>query len=162
MRAVPPPEISLAVRQLFDRIPPAALAALMKWLEAPSESLAADPLQTIAKPYGRNHILEIVGDFGISCACFDVGAETSLHRHTRRTEFYCVRTGCLELVSIDSTTTLRRHHFASSRPGDVHRLRNAGPTVLEVLEVFSPALLDDKIRIEDRYERRLGAVTRDE
>lgn len=155
-------DIIAGVRRVFPAVPAPALHAFQKWLLAPSEAVRARPAQSFAKPYGTNHILEIVGNFGVSCACFDPGQETSYHRHFRRTEFYCVRTGVLELLWEDRELTLGPFQYAHSRPGESHRLRNVGTSVLEVLELFRPPLLDDKVRIGDRYGRRLGGVSRDE
>lgn len=155
-------EVIAGVRRLYTGVTDAAVWALEKWLLASSDAVTARPVHSFAKPYGTNHILEIADHFGVSCAFFGPGQETSYHRHSHRTEFYCVRTGLLELAWADRQVILGAYQFAHSNPGESHRLRNAGPDVLEVLELFWPPLLDDKVRIGDRYGRRLGGVGRDQ
>ena len=155
-------DVVAGVQRVFTDIPDPAMRAFERWLLASSDAVTVRPVQSFVKPYGANHILEIVGQFGVSCAFFRPGEETSYHCHSRRTEFYCVRTGALELAWADRQLTLVPYQYAHSKPGESHRLRNVGANVLEVLELFSPPLLDDKVRIGDRYGRRLGGVSRDQ
>jgi mannose-6-phosphate isomerase-like protein (cupin superfamily) len=120
------------------------------------------PVLTFVKPYGMNRILHLDDRFGVSCAMFGAGHETSYHRHLQRVELFCVRRGVLELHREPGRVeTLHAFEHSSSRPGQPHRLRNPGGEPLEVVELFSPPLLDDKVRLADGYGRALGAVTRD-
>nr|WP_276510359.1 cupin domain-containing protein [Longimicrobium terrae] len=114
------------------------------------------------KPYGRNHVLVAGGEYGLSLAVLLPGRSTSLHAHELRREVFCVRTGVLSLTRGDLQVRIGAGELDHSTPGEPHALANEGDEVLEVLEIFSPALLDDKVRISDRYDRALGKVTREQ
>jgi mannose-6-phosphate isomerase-like protein (cupin superfamily) len=122
------------------------------------EDIAAEAVLVLDKPYGKNHILIDSGDFGLSCARLLPGRTTSLHTHAIRREFFCVRRGAISLTLGDTQRRLGRLAHAGSTPGVPHALANDGHEPAEVLEMFAPALLDDKHRILDPYARRLGPV----
>jgi len=115
---------------------------------------------TLPKPYGANHVLRSGGEHGLSFACFRPGQGSSLHYHRTRREVFYVRTGMLTLRTGDTWRHLDAGGCGISTPGVPHALRNDGAGPLEVLEVFTPALLDDKVRVEDSYARALGPVGR--
>jgi mannose-6-phosphate isomerase-like protein (cupin superfamily) len=127
-------------------------------LDRPAEDLAARAAIILDKPYGRNHILAREGTHGLSLAVLQPGQSTSLHFHEFRRELFCVRSGTLHLTNEGRVMILQRLDCARSTPGIPHSLANGGPDPLEILEIFAPALLDDKVRVEDRYDRKLGAV----
>jgi mannose-6-phosphate isomerase-like protein (cupin superfamily) len=127
-------------------------------LDRPTEELAAEARLLLDKPYGRNHILVADGAFGLSFALLLPGQSTSLHFHTTRREFFCVRRGTLRLTTGERTTVLQRFGCGHSTTGVPHALANGGAGPLEVLEIFAPALLEDKVRVRDQYERKLGSV----
>jgi len=131
------------------------------WL-TPSEQLRANAVVTLKKPYGKNHILVDSGEYGLSFAEMEPSQSTSLHYHTTRREFFCVRKGRLLLTKGKTTTTLEAGESNVSIPLEPHSIANTGSEVLELFEIFSPALLNDKTRLKDRYERKLGIVTFDE
>jgi len=110
------------------------------------------------KPYGRNLILAISGDYGLSCARLLPGRTTSYHRHATRREFFAVREGRLHLRDGDDRRILRCGDWGASTPGVAHQLANAGNADCEFVEVFSPPLLEDKFRIDDPYSRPVGQV----
>jgi hypothetical protein len=128
-------EIENNVQRVFPAVPRTALMAFENWLHVPTADICAQSLVSFEKPYGRNYVLEIIDAYGISCAHFNAGHETSL---------------------------LRRYEHSYSRPGEPHRLKNVGRHVLQVLEIFHPPLLDDKVRFDDRYGRAIGEVTREQ
>lgn len=142
----------------FPSCPAEVIEDLLAALEAPLGPLVEAAQITLDKPYGTNRILRHSGEYGVSFAQIQPERSTSLHYHTRRREFFCVRQGVLTLTSGDSTRQLGRFEFGSSIPGQPHALANADAEVLEILEIFSPPLLDDKVRLRDRYHRTLGAV----
>src|SRR5579883_3295389 len=110
------------------------------------------------KPYGTNRIFVYSSAFGLSLAELFPGACTSLHYHRVRKEFFWVGTGLLEFTSGDSVRLLAPGECAGSIPLKPHQLRNPGSERLKVVEVFSPGLVDDKVRITDFYKRKLGPV----
>ena len=148
------------VESIFLTLPGSVVAKVEWHLAQPRETLPSRAFLALDKPYGRNFILSVQDDFGISCALFFPGQETSFHYHQLRTEVYYVRTGILELQRSDALEQLQPGGIGHSLPGQHHRLRNSGDTILEVIEVFHPPLLDDKVRLLDRYGRHVGKVTK--
>lgn len=148
------------VEAVFSTVPAETIQRFRDLLRLSGEELSVDARLVFQKPYGRNHILHIGEDFGISCAVLEVGQQSSFHLHRHRAEFYLVRSGLLELHIEDRCRLLKRGDHDSSLPMQRHRLRNPGPELLEVFEICSPPLLDDKVRIADSYGRPLGQVGR--
>ena len=130
-----------------------------EWLIEPAGALIEQAQLTLQKPYGQNHILIAVGEVGISFACIRPGQGTSLHYHVLRQELFCVHGGTLLLTSGGAERTLGPGGLGWSTPGIPHSLRNGADTDLHVLEMFSPALLEDKVRVSDKYNRALGRVS---
>lgn len=125
----------------------------------PADALVASAVISLVKPYGTNHILVAEGNFGLSFASLRPGHGTSLHYHVQRRELFVVRAGDLHLVHGNTEEHLTTGDVGGSTPGTPHSLCNIGVVQLEVLEAFSPALLDDKVRITDPYARALGSVS---
>lgn len=146
------------VAAAFPECPDDLADRFMEALDRPVEDLAEQALIILDKPYGRNHILAREGTHGLSLAVLQPGQATSLHFHASRRELFCVRRGTLHLTNEGRMTDLRRFDCARSTPGIPHSLANGGLDPLEILEIFAPALLGDKVRVEDRYDRKLGAV----
>jgi mannose-6-phosphate isomerase-like protein (cupin superfamily) len=139
---------------------PSETADFFCWLLLqPTATLIGRAVISLAKPYGTNHVLVAEGDFGVSFARLRPRQCTSLHYHVQRCELFCVRAGDLHLVLGDIEEHLPVGGIGESTPGIPHSLRNDGDVPLEVLELFSPAVLDDKVRIADRYDRTLGSVS---
>lgn len=149
-----------AIRAVFPDAPSLILTDFERFLTASITEMAEHAVTIFEKPYGRNHILTLDDRFGLSCAVFEPSSETSFHYHEKRTEFYWVRSGELDLLRPEGATILTAGGHSHSAPGLRHRLRNRGRLRLEVLEIFSPPLLDDKVRVEDSYGRTLGQVRR--
>lgn len=152
------PVVATALRRTFPDCPREFVEAFVALLEAPRQELAAQAILVLQKPYGRNHVLVRDGAFGLSFAVLEPGRSTSLHFHRRRREFFCVRSGRITLTSGEEVIPLGRFACGTSTVGVAHRLANPATAPAEVLEVFSPALLDDKHRVEDRYGRAVGDV----
>lgn len=127
-----------------------------------SDSLIYQSKLALNKPYGTNIILQFIDAFAISFVRIEAGSGTSLHFHNIRREFFFVRDGILTFLDSDISTKLTSGCWAVSCPGRPHSLQNRGPHPVEIIEVFSPPLLDDKIRVKDNYGRRLGAVEQHE
>ncbi|MBB4636968.1 cupin domain-containing protein [Longimicrobium terrae] len=150
------------IRGVLPGVPDDVLVRFARALRAPLDELAAVAELVLDKPYGRNHVLVAGGEYGLSLAVLLPGRSTSLHAHELRREVFCVRTGVLSLTRGDLQVRIGAGELDHSTPGEPHALANEGDEVLEVLEIFSPALLDDKVRISDRYDRALGKVTREQ
>jgi mannose-6-phosphate isomerase-like protein (cupin superfamily)/ADP-ribose pyrophosphatase YjhB (NUDIX family) len=127
-------------------------------LDAESDLLASQAEITLDKPYGVNHILIADGPAGLSFARLQPGTASSTHVHSHRSELFWVRRGELTLHSGDDELKLRRGEVGLSVPGRPHAIANEGSELLEIVEVFAPALLSDKVRLSDRYARPLGEV----
>ena len=134
----------------------------MQLISATPSEITARAIILLNKPYGTNAILVDRGEFGLSFAQLLPGRSTSLHFHQQRREFFCVHHGTLSLTYGDQNCTIERFACGHSTPNVSHMLANASDQPLGVLEIFSPALLNDKVRLQDRYERPLGSVTFDE
>lgn len=152
--------LSNEVHQVLPDCPAEVIERLAHCLEAGLAGIAAEAEVSFDKPYGENHVLVVSGDYGLSCAGLDPGTSTSLHFHRHRCELFLVRTGTLTVVKGSEAIELGVGHRGESVPGELHSIANRGPGRVEVAEVFSPPLLDDKVRVSDAYGRGLGAVTR--
>ncbi len=150
------------VRRVLPDCPSEVIRSFAWCLRAPAAEAIARAELSLDKPYGENHILIGSGGYGLSLARLEPGASTSLHLHRRRREVFRVRAGVLTLTREDEVRRLGPGEQADSRPGQQHSLANAEAVPLETAEIFSPALLDDKVRVADRYGRALGSVTRDQ
>jgi len=158
MRVVEDQTIRRQLTAAFPGCPERDVRRFCRLLAETADSIASRATMVLDKPYGRNHLLVTEGPFGLSFACIEPGQSTSLHFHARRREFFCVRQGEMRLTSDDRSVLLCEGEVGESVPFVPHALGNDGPTQLQVLELFSPALLDDKVRVSDRYDRVLGAV----
>ena len=151
--------IRVSLSRTFPACPAAMVDTFVSWLARPREELVSLARMTLKKPYGHNYVLVDSGDFGISFACIEPGQGTSLHFHQRRREFFCVHEGVLALTRDDVESSLEKGESGFSTPGKPHALRNPSGAPTQVLEMFSPVLLEDKIRVSDRYARPLGQVS---
>jgi mannose-6-phosphate isomerase-like protein (cupin superfamily) len=151
-----------AIRTVFGLCPDEFVEAFLLGYSTPTQELIAEAETTLLKPYGSNHILCSSGSFGLSFVCMDPNRSTSLHVHASRREFFAVRCGVLTLTSGDKRFQIERGGFGSSVPGIRHQLKNNGAAPLEILEIFAPPHLDDKVRVEDPYGRKIGPVTREQ
>jgi mannose-6-phosphate isomerase-like protein (cupin superfamily) len=152
-------EVRNAVGRIFPDFPSSVAEQLLKTLEAPTGDLCSVADITLEKPYGKNHILRLGPDYGLSFACLLPGASTSLHYHRERRELFFVRAGHLCFTFGEQERCLDVGEWAFSIPGVIHRVANRGEQLLEIVEIFAPALLDDKHRVADAYGRPLGDVT---
>jgi mannose-1-phosphate guanylyltransferase/mannose-6-phosphate isomerase len=85
------------------------------------------------------------------------GASLSLQMHHHRAEHWIVVAGTAEVTCGTNTFLLSENQSTFIPIGEVHRLKNPGKVVLEMIEVQSGSYLseDDIVRIEDNYGRAL-------
>jgi mannose-6-phosphate isomerase-like protein (cupin superfamily) len=143
----------------FPACPPAVVDEFIELVTQDSEVLASRAELILQKPYGRNCILRASGTWGLSFAQLEPGRGTSTHMHAQRRELFCVRRGQLKLTAGGEQRILNVGELGESKPHEPHSIANAGSSLLEIAELFSPALLDDKVRLHDPYGRAVGAVT---
>lgn len=146
------------LRSIAPECPAHVVDRFVRSLEAESELLASQAELTLDKPYGVNHILIAEGEAGLSFARLMPDTTSSHHVHARRSELFWVRRGELTLRSGEDELKLQRGEIGVSVPGRPHAIANEGPELVEIVEVFVPALLSDKVRLSDRYARPLGPV----
>jgi ADP-ribose pyrophosphatase YjhB (NUDIX family)/mannose-6-phosphate isomerase-like protein (cupin superfamily) len=150
--------IAHELRGLWPQMPAAVCERYLQVLVTPLEELKPQSALVLDKPYGINVIIGDEADFGISVARLHPGRSSSFHYHDARREFFTVRAGDLTVDRGQRTEQVPLFRSSSSVPGMPHAIRNDGDVDLEIAEIFSPYLLDDKTRITDRYDRRLGRV----
>jgi ADP-ribose pyrophosphatase YjhB (NUDIX family)/mannose-6-phosphate isomerase-like protein (cupin superfamily) len=157
------PDGASAIRRrvlaILPTCPEPLVEQFLAGVAAPSSDLASRAVLSLEKPYGENHILVAEGEAGLSFARLRSGQSSSFHLHRRRTEVFVVRTGTLTLQVAYGEHQLGPGAIGCSHPGGPHAIANHGHEPVELLEIFSPALLDDKLRLRDRYGRSLGQVT---
>lgn len=146
------------IRERWPRVPQSVLDMYQSVVSTSVEELASSARLVLEKPYGVNVIVGDFQNFGISVARLHPGRSSSFHFHRERREFFMVRRGELSASRGETHETVRRFESSTSTPGLPHAIENNGSGDMEIAELFSPFLLDDKIRISDRYERRLGLV----
>lgn len=151
--------LALKVKEFFPFMLNTSINDFLKMLSLSSKELIQKADVTLQKPYGLNHILFYEKSYGISLAQINITHGTSYHFHTQRSELFCVKAGQLTLIKEDKKSVLEQYKLGFSRPFEKHSLRNSGTSILEILEIFAPPLLNDKTRVIDTYFRKLGTVT---
>lgn len=151
-----------ALRGHYPAIPDTIIDEFIELSHASSEEIQRRAVRTLDKPYGLNRILRESGTWGLSSARLLPGKSSSFHMHNTRREFFRVRTGYLTLVTVGAVATISPLESGSSTPSVPHAVANQHDETLELIEIFSPADLNDKIRISDKYGRPLGQVSFDE
>jgi mannose-6-phosphate isomerase-like protein (cupin superfamily) len=152
-------DVRRRLMQFFGNSAQSATDNFCRLTTLPHEELIEQAVVVLEKPYGANYLLALDGGYGTSVAEFRPGQGTSLHFHTRRREAFLVLSGNLSLRHGATESSLLAGNMGVSTPGTAHSLSNEANDDLRVIEMFSPALLSDKIRLADRYDRRLGKVS---
>ncbi len=109
----------------------------------------------VSRPWGWYDSLETGERFQVKRIGVNPGASLSLQKHQHRAEHWIVVKGTAEVTRGVETMVLQENESTYIPLGSVHRLRNPGPTELEVIEVQSGDYLgeDDIIRLDDGYGR---------
>ncbi len=109
----------------------------------------------VIRPWGWYDSIDQGDRFKVKRISVKVGGALSLQRHRYRAEHWVVVKGTAEVTCGVECFLLGENESTYIPKGVVHRLRNAGPIDLEVIEVQSGELLteDDIERYEDSYGR---------
>lgn len=124
------------------------------------QSPQADQHRKVARPWGWYDSVEEGEHFKVKRICVKPGASLSLQKHHHRAEHWVVVKGMAEVTRGVEIFSLAENQSTFIPVGAVHRLRNAGATELEMIEVQSGSYLgeDDIVRIDDIYGRAVEPV----
>jgi mannose-6-phosphate isomerase-like protein (cupin superfamily) len=151
-------ELYKTITELFPSIENSTINFFLDCCTYSSKEIIERSEITLKKPYGLNHILLRSPLFGVSFVQINKDQGTSYHYHTIRKEFFLVKNGELTLIKESGVSKLRAFEVEKSTPHEKHSLKNRGEDLLEILEIFTPPLLNDKVRVQDSYDRKLGDV----
>lgn len=108
-----------------------------------------------ARPWGAYDSIDVGERFQVKRIVVKPGAQLSLQMHHHRAEHWIVVKGTAEVTCGEKTFLLTENQSTYIPLGTVHRLKNPGKTLLELIEVQSGSYLgeDDIVRFEDVYGR---------
>ena len=108
-----------------------------------------------ARPWGAYDSVDAGERFQVKRIIVKPGAQLSLQMHHHRAEHWIVVKGTAEVTCGEKTFLLTENQSTYIPLGTVHRLKNPGKTLLELIEVQSGSYLgeDDIVRFEDVYGR---------
>ena len=107
------------------------------------------------RPWGSWESLASGARFNVKRLKIKAGAAISLQKHQHRAEHWVVVSGVAEIIRDGETFTLTENNSIEIPQGAVHRLRNVGESLLEIIEIQIGAYLgeDDIVRFADDYGR---------
>jgi mannose-1-phosphate guanylyltransferase/mannose-6-phosphate isomerase len=111
--------------------------------------------RVVHRPWGSYDSLEEGGRFQVKRIVVKPGASLSLQKHHHRAEHWIVVSGTAEVTCDEKVFLLAENQSTYIPLGSVHRLRNPGKVLLELIEVQSGSYLgeDDIVRFDDVYGR---------
>jgi mannose-1-phosphate guanylyltransferase/mannose-6-phosphate isomerase len=109
----------------------------------------------VARPWGWYDSVDMGDRFQVKRIGVKPGASISLQKHLHRAEHWIVVAGTAEVTCGTDTFLLSENQSTYIPIGEVHRLKNPGKVVLQMIEVQSGGYLgeDDIVRFEDTYGR---------
>ncbi|WP_426270869.1 mannose-1-phosphate guanylyltransferase/mannose-6-phosphate isomerase [Dyella kyungheensis] len=109
----------------------------------------------VRRPWGSYDSIESGERFQVKRIVVKPGAALSLQKHHHRAEHWIVVSGTAEVTCDERVFLLGENQSTYIPLGSVHRLRNPGKVLLELIEVQSGSYLgeDDIVRLEDVYGR---------
>jgi mannose-1-phosphate guanylyltransferase/mannose-6-phosphate isomerase len=109
----------------------------------------------VTRPWGWYDSVDMGNRFKVKRIGVKPGASLSLQMHHHRAEHWIVVAGTAEVTRGTETFLLSENQSTYIPIGEVHRLKNPGKVVLEMIEVQSGSYLDedDIVRLEDSYGR---------
>jgi len=111
--------------------------------------------RVVHRPWGSYDSLESRDRFQVKRIVVKPGASLSLQKHHHRAEHWIVVSGTAEVTCDEKVFLLGENESTYIPLGSVHRLRNPGKVVVELIEVQSGSYLgeDDIVRFDDVYGR---------
>lgn len=111
--------------------------------------------QRCHRPWGWYEVRDLGENFQVKRIAVYPGGRLSLQSHKFRSEHWIVVTGTARVTIDDEVLTLVAKQHAEIPLGAIHRLENAGNSLLEIVEVQNGTYLgeDDIVRYEDIYDR---------
>ena len=108
------------------------------------------------RPWGAYDAIDRGERFQVKRITVNPGASLSLQKHFHRAEHWVVVKGVAEVTCDDKVMNLNENESTFIPLGSVHRLRNIGDELLEIIEVQSGDYLgeDDIVRLDDNYNRQ--------
>jgi mannose-1-phosphate guanylyltransferase/mannose-6-phosphate isomerase len=109
----------------------------------------------VARPWGWFDSVDMGDRFQVKRIGVKPGASISLQKHHHRAEHWIVVAGTAEVTCGADTFLLSENQSTYIPIGEIHRLKNPGKVLLEMIEVQSGGYLgeDDIVRFEDTYGR---------
>lgn len=109
----------------------------------------------VYRPWGNYDSIDMGERFQVKRIVVKPGAALSLQKHHKRAEHWIVVSGIAEVTCDDKVFELKENESTYIPLGSVHRLRNMGTELVELIEVQSGHYLgeDDIVRLEDVYGR---------
>jgi mannose-1-phosphate guanylyltransferase/mannose-6-phosphate isomerase len=109
----------------------------------------------VHRPWGWYDSIDSSTRFKVKRICVRPGASLSLQLHHHRSEHWIVVSGTAEVTRGKDVFLLSENESTFIQTGQVHRLRNLGKIMLELIEVQVGGYLgeDDIVRLEDNYGR---------
>jgi len=115
----------------------------------------SDLHRKVYRPWGSYEGVDAGERFQVKRICVNPGSTLSLQKHFHRAEHWVVVTGTAEVTRGDDVFLITENQSTFIPLGTVHRLKNPGKVMLEMIEVQSGSYLgeDDIVRLDDVYGR---------
>jgi mannose-1-phosphate guanylyltransferase/mannose-6-phosphate isomerase len=112
----------------------------------------------VFRPWGSYQTIDDGERFLVKRIIVEPGQSLSLQYHRHRAEHWVVVSGSAKVTRGDEVFVLEKDQSTYIPVGMKHRLENAGPEQLHLIEIQTGGTLseDDIVRLEDRYRRTEG------
>lgn len=109
----------------------------------------------VYRPWGWYDTIDEDSHFKVKRIHVNPGATLSLQKHQHRSEHWVIVKGIAEVTNGNQISRLVENQSTFIPKGEIHRLKNLGNTILEIIEVQTGEHLDelDIVRFEDNYGR---------
>ena len=121
--------------------------------ETASEDIPVDFSRVIIKPWGYEYIICQSGDVAVWRLFIRFGEATSLHCHLLKQTMMIVLSGECKCHTLQKPMILRPFDTAVIAKGAFHSIESLSTDGTDIIEVNSPPLLTDLLRLEDKYGR---------
>jgi len=118
-----------------------------------SEDAPIDFSRVIIKPWGYEYIICQSSDVAVWRVFIEFGEATSLHCHPLKQTMMIVLSGEAKCHTLQKPMVLRPFDAAVIAKGAFHSVESISPEGTDIIEVDSPPLLTDLVRLEDKYGR---------